>query len=478
MTSSTTRNGLILAIVCLAQFMVTLDLAIVNVALPSIQRDLGLGESTLQWVVVAYGLTLGGFLLLGGRLGDLFGRRRVFLSGLALFTGASLVAGLAQSAAELIGARAVEGFGAALLVPSALSILAVTFAEGASRNRALGLFGAVAASSASVGVIASGLLTEGPGWRWVFFINIPIGLALIAAALRLLPVAGAIERVRQYDAAGATSVTAGLLALVYGLNRGAEYGWRALPTLGLFAASAVLLGAFVAIESRTREPLVPGAILRNRTMVAADLAGFFSNAAFLSFIFLGSLLMQQVVGYSPVRTGSAWLATSLTGFIAAGVAGTRLVVMMGLRRLLFAALALLTVGAAWLIRVPAGAAYASDLLPALLVVGIAIGLIFPAIQIGALSGAAGRTVGLASGLAGMMQEVGGAVGVAVVSTALVSRGKDAGVLSGFHAAFLVIAGVAAIGALVAAVAFPAAQPELAPAPASARPVVLESGSSD
>src|SRR5215211_3128913 len=336
-----TKKRLILALVCIAQFMVVLDVAIVNVALPAIQKDLGLGQSSLQWIVVAYGLLLGGFLLLGGRLGDLLGRRRIFLTGLAFFSGASLLAGLAGSAEVLIGARALQGFGAALLAPSALAILAVTFVEGKERNSALGIFGAVAGTSASVGVIASGLLTDGPGWRWIFFINVPIGLLLFVLATRFLPADRVETGTRRYDAAGAATVTGGLLLLVYGLNRGVDHGWGSATTLGLFAAAAVLLAAFVRLESRSRSPLVPAAALRNRTMVAADLAAFLLFAGFFSFIFLGSLLMQQLLSYSPTRTGVAWLATSLTAFVAAGFAGAKLVSLVGIRRLLVVGMLLL-----------------------------------------------------------------------------------------------------------------------------------------
>ncbi|HEV8596147.1 MAG TPA: MFS transporter [Candidatus Dormibacteraeota bacterium] len=287
-----------------------LDIAIVNVALPSIQQDLGIEQSTMQWIVIAYGLMLGGFLLLGGRMADLLGRRRMLPTGLTLFSSASLLAGVAGSAGLLIGTRALQGFGPALLPPAALSILAVTFAEGAERNRALGIYGAVAGISASVGVIASGLLTDGPGWRWVFFINVPVGVLLIAMAAILLAVDARDRRgSERFDVAGAVTVTEACSSSVYALNRGADFGWGFGSTLGLFAASVVMLSAFVRIEARSRSPLVPGSSVRNRTLVAANLSAFFTFGAVFSFIFLGSLLMQQVLGYSPTRTGVAWLAT-------------------------------------------------------------------------------------------------------------------------------------------------------------------------
>jgi EmrB/QacA subfamily drug resistance transporter len=444
---------------------VVLDIAIVNVALPAIQRELHMDQSTLQWVVIAYGLLLGGFLLMGGRLGDLLGRRRIFLTGLALFSGASLLAGLSQSQELLIGARALQGFGAALVAPTALSILAVTFSEGRERNWALGIFGAVAGSSASIGVIASGLLTDGPGWRWVFFINVPIGIALIALAARFLPADRPEVSSRRFDALGATAVTGGLLLLVYGLNRGVDHGWTSASTLALFAGALLLLATFVRLESRSRSPLVPGAILRNRTMVASDVAAFLLFGSFFSFIFLATLLMQQLLLYSPTRTGVAWLATSVTAFLAAGIAGARLVSSIGVRRLLIAGMSLLALGLLWLVRVPPGASYVTDLLPGFLLVGIAIGLCAPSAQIGALTRVAEGSVGLASGLVETMREIGGAVGIAVVSTVLVARTRDAVELAspaarqvaafeGFQTAFAVIAAVAALGIVVAALAFP------------------------
>jgi EmrB/QacA subfamily drug resistance transporter len=427
-----------------------------------------MAQSTLQWVVIAYGLMLGGFLLLGGRLGDLLGRRQILLTGLALFSSASLLAGLAQTSSVLIGARALQGFGAALVAPSALSILAVTFAEGRERNWALGIFGAVGGSSASVGVIASGLLTDGPGWRWVFFINVPIGIALVALAARFLT-KDRREAVatRHFDAIGAGTVTAGLLLLVYGLNRGVDHGWTSVSTLSIFAASVALLATFVRVESRSRSPLVPGDSLKNRTMVAADLAAFLLFGAFFSFIFLTSLLMQQLLLYSPTRTGVAWLATSLTAFVGAGITGARLVTRFGVRRLLIVGMSLLALGLLWLTRLPVGANYLTDLLPGLLLAGVAIGLCAPSVQIGALSGVSGPRVGLASGLVETMREIGGAVGIAAVSTVLVSRARDAvdivgpaaraaAAFDGFRSAFVVIAVIATLGILIAAVAFPRA----------------------
>ncbi len=461
------RTGLILALTCAAQFMVVLDIAIVNVALPAIQADLDMAQSTLQWVVIAYGLLLGGFLLLGGRLGDMLGRRRVFLAGLAVFSASSLLAGVAPSAEVLIAARAVQGFGAALVAPSALSILAVTFSEGRERNRALGIFGAVGGSSASVGVIVSGLLTDGPGWRWVFFINIPIGILLFAVAARSLPVDRPPSGARRFDALGATFVTGGLLLLVYGLNRGVVDGWTSPSTIAVFVAAGILLAGFVRVESHSRAPLVPFAALRNRTMVASDLAAFLLFGAFFSFIFLASLMMQQLLQYSPTSTGVAWLATSITAFVAAGITGARLVGRFGVKRLLVAGLTLGAIGMALLTRIEPGTHYA-DLLPAFVLAGLAIGMSAPSVQIGALTGVAPQTVGLASGLVETMREIGGAVGIAAAATVLASRSSDAEARTGaareaalfdaFQSAFTVTFIFAVLGVLVAAIAFPRLRP--------------------
>lgn len=466
MTERPTNRATVLFVACLAQFMVVLDVAIVNVALPSIQRDLHISQGTLQWIVVAYGLTLGGFLLLGGRMADLLGRRRVLLTGLSLFSGASLLAGVAGSSGFLISVRALQGFGAALIPPAALSFLAVTFAEGAERNRALGIYGATTGISASVGVIASGLLTDGPGWRWVFFINVPIGIMLIAMAAVILPgdEAGREPRL-QFDVAGAGTVTGGLLLMVYALSRTASHGWTSASTLGLFAATIAMLSVFVAVEARSRSPLVPGVAIRNRMLIAANLSAFLLFGALFSFIFLGSLLMQQVLGYSPTRTGVAWLATTATSFVAAAVTGAKLVGVVGVRRLLVAGFSIFALAALLLTRLPAGAHYSTGLLPVFILVGLAGGVSAPAIQIGALSGVPHELTGLAGGFVETLREVGGAVAVAAASTVLASRAASIAhaanpsarrpqTMHAFHAAFAVTFVIAVIGVLTAGIAFP------------------------
>ena len=284
----------------------------------------------------------------------------------------------------------------------------MTFEDGPERNRALGVYGAVTGISASVGVVASGLLTSGPGWRWVFFINVPIGVILIALAVVFLPAdSSGFRRGGHFDAAGAATVTGGLLLLVYALNRGAGHGWGSWPTIGLFAGSAILLSAFAAIEARSRSPLVPGSAVRNRTLVAANLSAFFTFGAFFAFIFLGSLLMQQVLGYSPTQTGVAWLATTATSFVAAAITGSKLVAVLGVRRLLVVAQSLLAISVLLLTRIPVGGDFATDLLPALLLAGVAGGMAAPAAQIGALSGVTDSMTGLASGLLETMREIGG-----------------------------------------------------------------------
>lgn len=441
------KRGLVLALACAAQAMVGLDIAIVNVALPTIQRDLGVSQSALQWVVVAYGLLLGGFVLLGGRMTDQYGRRRMFLAGIAIFTGASFVAGIAQDTIPLIVARAIQGFGAALIAPAALSLLAVTF-EGRERARAMGIFGAVGGAAASVGVVAGGLLAAGPGWRWSFFINVPAGVLFIALAIMFIAPDRTSDRTSRLDFSGATTVTGALLLFVYALHHAAEHGWLSGSTLMLFASAIVMLAAFARIESRAAAPLVPASILKNRTLVAANITAFSSNCALFSFIFIGSLLMQQALGYSPTKTGLAWLATTVTIFPAAMI-GARFVSRVGVRWMLICGLSLFTVATLWLARVPADGNYLPDVLPAFLLAGLGFGLSGPALQIGALSSVSRSDTGLAAGLVETMREIGGAAGVAAISTVLVSRAG----LDGFHTAFTAIGVVAFLSLVIVVFGF-------------------------
>jgi MFS family permease len=327
-------------------------------------------------------------------------------------------------------------------------LLAVTFTEGPERDRAVGLFGAVGGLAGTVGVVVGGLLTAGPGWRWAFFINVPVGIALVAAALVLLSADRADERAPRLDVAGAVTVTGGLLLFVYALHHAAGHGWFTWSTPTLFTASAALLAVFVRVEARSAAPLVPAALLRNRTVVAANLTAFLAFSALLSFIFIGSLLMQQVLGYSAAVAGVAWLATTVTVFVAA-VVGSRFVARVGGRTLLITGMALVAVGAFWLARVPTDAGYVADLLPAFLLAGVGFGFCGPALQLGALSGVSRADAGLASGLVETSREIGGAAGVAAVSTALVAGSG----LAGFHAAFAVVGVLAVLGVVVAATGF-------------------------
>jgi EmrB/QacA subfamily drug resistance transporter len=472
-----------LAALCSAFFMVILDVAIVNVALPTIQVDLDFSQKNLQWVVSAYALTFGGLLLLGGRIADLLGRRRIFMIGIAVFAAASLLAGLAWSDAVLIFSRALQGVGAALMTPAALSILMTTFQEGRERNTALGIWGAVGASGGTIGVLLGGILTDTIGWEWIFFLNVPVGLAVIALAPALLRESRAEPSARRFDLAGALSVTAGIAVLVYALVEANDAGWGSVQTISLFAASAALFAVFAVVELRTRAPIMPFSIFRIRAVTGSNLAGLALGGAVFGMIFVLTLYMQQVLGYTPLETGLAWLAMSLTALVSS-IIGSALVTRIGTRVPLIAGLLVGAVGLVLLSRISAGGDYASDLLPGLLVVGSGLGLSFVAVSIGALEGVRERDAGLASGLVNTTQQVGGALGVAVLSTAAISRtdellasGESAPVAltEGFQIALLVAAGFA-VGGAVAALAFirrsgrgaeQAAEPATAAAPAEA-----------
>ncbi len=449
---------LVLAIVCMGQFMVVLDVAIVNVALPTIQVDLMVSQSDLQWAVIAYGIFLGGFLLLGGRAADLLGRRKVFIAGLAIFAGSSLVAGFAGDLNVLVAARAVQGFGAALTAASGLSLLTATFEEGQARTQALGIWGAVSATGATFGVILSGLLTDGPGWEWIFFINVPVGIVLITAALLFL-VESRGARPSTLDIPGAFTVTAALVLLVFGVNRGEQWGWGDTRTLGVLALSAILFVAFVIIEKRSREPLVPLDRLTERTVGTANVAAFLLLASFFSLIFIGTLYMQQVLGYTALEAGLAWLATSLTAFVAAAMVGTFLVERLGVRIILIPGFSMLIVALFGLASLDENSSFVSGLLPFLVLAGLGIGACFPSLQVAAFHGFTEKDSGLASGLINTSQEVGGAVGVAVLATVAVEvtngvleddPGTDpaAALSEGFSWAFLIGAFIAVVGLAV------------------------------
>jgi EmrB/QacA subfamily drug resistance transporter len=454
---STWRRWFGLAALCSAFFMVILDVAIVNVALPTIQVDLGFSQKNLQWVVSAYALTFGGLLLLGGRAADILGRRRIFMGGVALFAASSLLAGLAWSDTPLVVARAFQGVGAALMTPAALSILMTTFEEGAARNKALGIWGAVGASGGTVGVLLGGVLTDSIGWEWIFFLNVPIGLAVIALAPVLLPESRLKATQRRFDLAGAACVTVGVALLVYALVEAADAGWASLQTIGLIAAGAALIAAFALVELRSKAPLMPLSIFRLRAVTGSNVGGFALGAAIFGMIFVLTLYMQQVLVYSPLETGLAWLAMALTALVTA-VAGSVLVTRHGPRIPLAGGLLTGTVGLVLLSQISAGGSYVADLLPGLLVFGAGLGLAFVSASIGALEGVRDRDAGLASGLFNTTNQVGGALGVAVLSTiaisqanALIAKGAapHAALTDGFQIALLAAAGFAAVGALAA-----------------------------
>jgi EmrB/QacA subfamily drug resistance transporter len=417
------RPGVILALVCAAKFVVILDLAIVNVALPTIQSELGASSASLQWVVIAYGLTLGGGLLLGGRIADLFGRRNTLAAGLLVFALASLAGGLSGSLQVLIGARLVQGIGGALAVPAALSILTETFQEGVARTKALGVFGAVGAGAGTIGVIAGGALTSSVGWEWIFLINVPFGIVFTALVVRLIPPSVRTAG-RSLDVAGAVTVTSGLMAIVYGINRSAEHDWTSGSVVVPLIAGVALLASFAAIESRTGAPLMPLSIFRHRTLTAAIAVSLLLWASQLAVIFQGTLFMQQVLGYSAIGTGVAWLAATCSGFATAGMVAPRAIGAIGSARTLVIGQVVVAVGLLRLITVTADDGYWSHLFPAYLAMGIGTGLSMVALQVAAFTGIEPSVSGLAGGMIETSAEVGGAVGVAVVATLAIARTDD------------------------------------------------------
>ena len=442
------RRWIALILLCVAQFVVVLDASIVNVALPTIGTALHFSQDSLSWVVNAYILTFGGFLLLGGRMADLLGRRRVFMGGLVLFALASLAGGLATNEGQLIAARAVQGLGAAILSPAALSIVTTTFRDGAERNKALGVWGAVAGSGGAAGVLLGGVLTSGLGWEWVLWVNVPIGLAAAAIAPRLLVESRADSATRTFDAGGALSVTAGLSVLVYALVDATRVGWGSTQTIGLLAVSTLLLAAFVAIERRSSAPLVPFSIFRSRTITGANAVGLLIGASLFSMFFFISLYMQQVLGYSPIHAGLSYLPLALTIVVSAGIA-SQLTTRIGYKPVLAVGMAFIGAGLVWFSQVSAQGSFLSDILGPSLLAAIGLGLAFVPNTIAAVSGVADRDAGLASGLINTSQQVGGALGLAVLSTVANSvtgnSHTPAALTNGFQSAFLAGAGIAALG---------------------------------
>jgi EmrB/QacA subfamily drug resistance transporter len=451
-----------LALIVAAQFMVVLDVAIVNVALPSIKTDLHFSQDSLQWVITAYAILFGGVLLLGGRLADLLGRRRLFIAGIVLFTVSSLLDGLAWSEGSLIGFRSLQGLGAALLSPAALSILTTTFAEGRERNLALGVWGAASGSGAAAGVLLGGALTSAFSWSWIFFINVPAGLIVLALTPVLLRESrGGLEH-RYFDTAGAASITGGLMLLVYAMTRATQHGWGTAETIGLLAASAALIGAFLVIELRSKAPLLPLRIFRLRTLTASNASGALLAGAMFAQFFLLTLYMQQVLHYSAIQTGVAYVALTLTVIGFSGVAQA-LATRLGVRPLLSVGMLLAAVGLVLYARLPVDGHYFWDLFPAFLLSGVGLALAFVSMSIGALAGVGESEAGVASGLFNTSQQIGGAIGVAVaatIATTFSSRYVDGhpgtgslaapALTHGFEITFYVLAAVAAVGAVVAA----------------------------
>jgi EmrB/QacA subfamily drug resistance transporter len=451
------RRWIALILLCCTQLIVVLDIAIVNVALPSIQTALDFSQEDLQWVVSAYTLTFGGFLLLGGRTADLLGRRRVFIAGLILFTLASLMCGLAQSDTWLIAARSVQGVGAAIISPAALSILMTTFEEGAERNKALGIWGAIAGMGGAVGVLLGGILTDSVGWEWIFLVNVPVGAIVAMLVPRFIAESRADVTTRHFDVAGAVSVTAGLALLVYALVNTDSAGWGSAETFLLLLGSLALILTFVAIEMRARSPLMPLSIFKLRSLTGANIVGFLLGAAIFSMFFFLSLYMQQVLGYSALRTGFAYLLVAMVIIVAAGVSQA-LVTRYGVKLILTIGMSLLVLGLIWFTQIDASGTYAVDLVPGFLLAGVGLGFSFVPVSIAALQGVRAREAGIASGLINTSQQVGGALGIAILSTIATTHTEslvaDAGgaqsalpgaLTEGFQYAFAVGAGMALLG---------------------------------
>ena len=466
------RRWLALAVIVTAQFMVVLDIAIVNVALPSIQADLQFSPENLQWVITGYSIFFGGFLLLGGRLADLLGRRRLLMAGLLVFTVSSLLNGLAWSEGSLIAFRCLQGLGAAMFSPAALSILTTTFQQGRERNRALGIWGAVAGSGGAAGVLLGGVLTSSFSWPWIFYINVPVGAAVIAISPVLVRESRADLANRYFDLAGAATITSGVMLLVYAMTRATQQGWGSSATLGLLTVSTLLIGSFFVIESRSKAPLLPLRILRLRTLRASNISGLIAGGTVFSQFFLLTLYMQLVLHYSALRTGVAYIGLTLTT-IAFSAISQGLVTRIGVRRVLPVGLALSAVALVLFAQLPVDGHYFSNLFPGFIISGLGLAFAFVPMAIGALTGVSAADAGIASGLINTNQQIGGAIGVAVATTiattftnnyvdshAGVSPISGAALTHGFQIAFYVLAATAALGALLAALML-----ESQPAPA-------------
>jgi EmrB/QacA subfamily drug resistance transporter len=451
------RKWLALALLATTQFVIVLDAAIVNVAIPSIGKDLHFSQENLTWIPNAYALTFGGFLLLGGRMADLLGRRRLFMVGLVLFSLASLLGGLSTSEGQLIAARALQGLGAALLAPSALSMVTTTFVEGAERNKALGVWGAVSGSGGAAGVLLGGVLTEYLGWEWVLWVNVPIGIVAAILAPRLLVESRKEAETRAFDALGAITVTAGLSLLVYALVDTINAGWGSSQTIGLLALSAALIGVFVVTELRSRAPLMPFRIFRLRTLTGANVVGLLIGSAIFAMFFFLSRYMQQVLGYDALKAGLSYLPLTIVIIVSAGVA-SQLVTKLGFKPVLIAGMALVAVALLWFAQVPVDGSYVTDLLAPMIIAAVGLGFAFVPVTIAAVSKISADDSGLASGLINTSQQVGGALGLAILGTIASSRTADlvtaahgdpsalpSALTEGFQRAFLAGAGFAVLG---------------------------------
>jgi EmrB/QacA subfamily drug resistance transporter len=458
------NRRLILVIACMAQFMVVLDATVVNVALPAIQHGLHFSAASLQWVVNAYTLVFGGFLLLGGRAADLIGRKRLFIAGVALFSAASLLNGLAQSSGMLIVGRALQGLGGALVSPAALSIVTTTFTGNAERTRALGVWSAIAAGGGAVGLLLGGVLTDLVSWPWIFIVNVPVGLITLALALRIVPESRVELAHRSFDLAGAVAVTSGLVLLVYAIVKAQAFGWGSGRTLGLIAAGLALLAAFVVVERRSVAPLMRLSILRVRSLAVADGVLLLVASAMFGMFFFASLYVQEILGYSPLRAGLAFLPVTAGIVIGAGIA-QQLIRRAGVRNVAIGGIALAAAGMVVLTQLPVHGSYVGNLLSGLLPMSIGMGLTFVPITLLGTGGVTGEDAGLASGLFNTAQQVGGSLGLAILSTLAASQtssllhgaaghGGNAAALaarvSGFHVAFLAAAIMLGVGAVLLA----------------------------
>ncbi len=448
-----TNPWVVLVLICLAQFMVVLDATIVNVALPSIQKDLGLSEANLQWIVNAYTLVFGGFLLLGGRAGDLLGRKRLFLIGLVIFTTASLLNGLASTSGQLIGFRALQGLGAALISPAALSIISTTFAEGKERAKALGVWAAIAIGGSAFGLVLGGWLTQSFSWPWIFFVNVPVGIFAFFAAFRLVPESKDEHAHQGYDIAGAVTVTGGLMTLVYAIVKAETKGWGSAETLLLFLAAAVLLASFIFIERRSKEPLVRLSIFRVRSLLTANVTMFLVASGMFAMFFFITLYLQRVLGYHPLKAGLSVLPFTAGIMVSAGLS-SNLAPRIGVRPVAAAGMILTAIGMLLFARMPVHGTYVADVLAPMIVAALGMGAVFMPLTLVATTGLEDEDQGLASGLFNTSQQVGGALGLAILSTIAAGRthgGSPAALVHGFHYAF---AGAAAfvVAALVVMVA--------------------------